>query len=166
MSKKSSQETIVSNANFVLWSLHNISLGSSALVLLNKRTHQTYGQPHEIRTGLVLCVDLEPNLDLVSMFSTLFLYYIVCHMSKLPTYCSSLFNDYGLYHRVWVGRASMTRIIYSYIPVSLYTLQCILCLVWKTDLCKRFQCLVDWSSKISARAPCRCVCEMEAEKGC
>jgi hypothetical protein len=74
MSKTSSQETIVSNANFVLWSLHNISFGSSAPVLLNKRTHQTCGQPHEIRMGLVLCVDLEFNLDLVSMFSTLFLH--------------------------------------------------------------------------------------------
>jgi hypothetical protein len=74
MSKTSSQETIVSNANFVLCSPHNISLESSAPVLLNKRTHQICGQPHEIRTGLILCVDLESNLDLVSTFSTLFLH--------------------------------------------------------------------------------------------
>jgi hypothetical protein len=59
---------------YILWSLHYISLGPSAPVLLNKRTHQTCGQPHEIRTDLVLCVDLESNLDLVSMFSTLFLH--------------------------------------------------------------------------------------------
>jgi hypothetical protein len=74
MSKTLSQETIVPNADFVLWSLHNISLGSFASVLLNKRTHETCGQPHEIRTGLVLCVDLVSNLDLVSMFPPLFLY--------------------------------------------------------------------------------------------
>jgi hypothetical protein len=74
MSKTLSQEIIVPNADFVLWSLHNISLGSFASVLLNKRTHQTCGQPHEIRTGLVLCVDLVSNLDLVSMFPPLFLY--------------------------------------------------------------------------------------------
>jgi hypothetical protein len=38
MSKTISQETMASNADFVSWSLSNISVGSSALNLLNKRT--------------------------------------------------------------------------------------------------------------------------------
>jgi hypothetical protein len=70
MSNTLSQETVVSNTDFVLWSLHNISLGSSAPVLLNKQTHQTCGQPHEIRKGLVLCVDLVSNLGHVCFTAT------------------------------------------------------------------------------------------------
>jgi hypothetical protein len=38
MSKTISQEIMVSDADFVSWSLSNITLGSSALNLLNKRT--------------------------------------------------------------------------------------------------------------------------------
>jgi hypothetical protein len=59
ISKTLSQETIFSNADFLLWSLSSIPLGSSTPALLNKRTHRTCGQPHGIRTGFVLRVDLE-----------------------------------------------------------------------------------------------------------
>jgi hypothetical protein len=69
--KTLSQETILSNVDFLAWSLSNIPLGSSTLALLNKSTHRACGQPHEIRTGFVLCEDLESNLDLVSKFSPL-----------------------------------------------------------------------------------------------
>jgi hypothetical protein len=71
ISKTLSQETIFSNANFLPWSVSNIPLGSSTLALLNKRTHRACGQPHGIRTDLVLRVDLESNLDLISKFSPL-----------------------------------------------------------------------------------------------
>jgi hypothetical protein len=54
-----SRETIFYNANFLPWSLSNIPIGSSTLTLLNKMTHRTCGQPHGIRTGFVLRVDLE-----------------------------------------------------------------------------------------------------------
>jgi hypothetical protein len=66
-----SQETIFSNANFLVWSLSNIPIGSSTPVLLNKRIHHACGQPYEIRTDFVLREDLESNLDLVSKFSPL-----------------------------------------------------------------------------------------------
>jgi hypothetical protein len=64
-------KTIFSNAVFLPWSLSNISLECSTHALLNKRTHHAYGQPHGIRTGFVLRVDLESNLDLFSKFSPL-----------------------------------------------------------------------------------------------
>jgi hypothetical protein len=71
MSKTLSQETMFSNVDFLPWSLCNIPLGSSTPALLNKRTSCACGQPHGIRTGFVLCVDLESNLDLVSKISPL-----------------------------------------------------------------------------------------------
>jgi hypothetical protein len=71
ISKTLSQETIFSNANFLVWSLFNIPLGSFTPALLNKRTHHACGQPHGIRTGFVLREDLESNLDLISKFSPL-----------------------------------------------------------------------------------------------
>jgi hypothetical protein len=71
MSKTLSQETMLSNVDFLPWSLSNISLGYSTPALLNKRTSCACGQPHGIRTGFVLCVDLESNLDLVSKISPL-----------------------------------------------------------------------------------------------
>jgi hypothetical protein len=46
-------------------------------------------------------------------------------MSKLPTYCSSLFNDYRLYHRVWESPDDSYHIfIYSSFPVhtTMYSL--------------------------------------------
>jgi hypothetical protein len=60
-----------SNAYFLPWSLSNIPLGSSTPALLNKMTRRACGQPHEIRTGFALRVDLECNLNLVSKFSPL-----------------------------------------------------------------------------------------------
>jgi hypothetical protein len=71
ISRRLSQETIFSNANFLAWSLSNIPLRSSTPTLLYKRTHHACGQPHRIRTGFVLREDLESNLDLVSKFSPL-----------------------------------------------------------------------------------------------
>jgi hypothetical protein len=71
MSKTLSQETMFSNVDFLPWSLSNIPLRSSTPALLNKRTSCACGQPHRIRTGFVLCVDLESNLDLVSKISPL-----------------------------------------------------------------------------------------------
>jgi hypothetical protein len=58
MSKTLSQETMFSNADFLPWSLSNIPLGSSTPTLLNKRTSSACRQPHGIRTGFVVCVDL------------------------------------------------------------------------------------------------------------
>jgi hypothetical protein len=49
--------------------LSNIPLGSFTPALLNKRTSCACGQPHGIRMGFVLCVDLESNLDLISKIS-------------------------------------------------------------------------------------------------
>jgi hypothetical protein len=69
MSKTSSQETMISDTYFLSRSLSNIYFGSSAPVLLNKRTRQACGQLHGIRTGFILHVDLVSNLDLVSKFS-------------------------------------------------------------------------------------------------
>jgi hypothetical protein len=42
------QKTIIFNANFVLWSIPNISLGSYAPILLNKGTRWAFRQPHGI----------------------------------------------------------------------------------------------------------------------
>jgi hypothetical protein len=84
ISKTLSQETIFSDADFLSWSLSNIPLGSFAPALLNKRTHRACGQPHESRTGFILRVDLESNLDLVSKFSPLSPNQIACHISNLP----------------------------------------------------------------------------------
>jgi hypothetical protein len=63
ISKTLSQETILSNADFLAWSLSNIPLGCSTPALLNKSTHRACGQPHEIHTGFVFREDLESNLD-------------------------------------------------------------------------------------------------------
>jgi hypothetical protein len=92
MSKTLSQETIVSNADFVLWSLHNTSLEHSAPVLLNKRTHQTCGQPHGPRFVCRLGISMFP----------LGIKLIVTSANCLH---GSVFNDCGLYHRVWVESA-------------------------------------------------------------
>jgi hypothetical protein len=66
MSNTLSQETIVYSVDFVSWSISNIPLGFSAPILLNKWTCRACGQPHKIRKGLVLRIDLMSNLDLVS----------------------------------------------------------------------------------------------------
>jgi hypothetical protein len=83
---------------FLTWSLSNIHLGSCTPALLNKRTHRTCGQPHGIRTGFVLRVDLESNLDFVYKFSPL----SIVKLFATSAIClgGGIINDSGLYHRV------------------------------------------------------------------
>jgi hypothetical protein len=58
---------MVSNEYFASWSLSNIAFGSSAPILLNKRTREACRQPHGIHTALVLRVDFVSNLHPVRL---------------------------------------------------------------------------------------------------
>jgi hypothetical protein len=81
-----SQETTISNSYFVLWSLSNVPLRSSATILLNKRTCWACGQPQRIRMDLVLRIDFvsESNSNRIAKMTWLAKFWKIILKNTLP----------------------------------------------------------------------------------